>query len=175
MGLAGPHRPRLHRPLLVPPAVRRGVVPLRLGEESDPYRRLAYTWHTFTPDWAARHGFDEAAAAAWRAEPRSRVAFDIEETTAGVVKLTMVQDDFEPGSEVLKGVTNGWPAVIAGLKRLLETGVGHAGRLSGGLPPAVPGQHAPGRPQGSPVGDTPLHAGRLRRRILSILLRSEGS
>ncbi|MGO9854599.1 MAG: ArsR/SmtB family transcription factor [Acidimicrobiales bacterium] len=90
--------------------------------ESDPYRRLAYTWHTFTPDWAARHGFDEAVAAVWRAEPRSRVAFDIEETTEGVVKLTVVHDGFEPGSEVLTGVTNGWPAVIAGLKTLLETG-----------------------------------------------------
>ena len=47
--------------------------------ESDPPRRLAYTWHTFTPEWAAAHGIDEATAAAWRAEPRSKVAFDIEE------------------------------------------------------------------------------------------------
>ena len=30
--------------------------------ESDPYRRLAYTWHTFTPEWAAAHGIDEASA-----------------------------------------------------------------------------------------------------------------
>ena len=47
--------------------------------ESDPYRRLAYTWHTFTPEWAERVGLADEAAAAWRAEPRSKVAFDIEE------------------------------------------------------------------------------------------------
>ena len=32
--------------------------------ESDPYRRLAYTWHTITPEWAAGVGMDEATAAA---------------------------------------------------------------------------------------------------------------
>jgi uncharacterized protein YndB with AHSA1/START domain len=90
--------------------------------ESDPYRRLAYTWHTFTPEWAARHGFDDATAAAWRAEPRSKVAFDLEEARQGVVKLTVVHDGFEPGSAVLQGVSSGWPAVLASLKTLLETG-----------------------------------------------------
>jgi DNA-binding transcriptional ArsR family regulator/uncharacterized protein YndB with AHSA1/START domain len=90
--------------------------------ESDPPRRLAYTWHTFTPEWAAAHGFDEATVAAWRAEPRSKVAFDIEEAGKGVVKLTVVHDGFAPGSGVLEGVRGGWPAVIASLKTLLETG-----------------------------------------------------
>jgi len=90
--------------------------------ESDPYRRLAYTWHTFTPEWAARHGFDDATAAAWRAEPRSKVAFDIEEAGLGVVKLTVVHDGFELGSGVLQGVSTGWPAVLASFKTLLETG-----------------------------------------------------
>jgi DNA-binding transcriptional ArsR family regulator/uncharacterized protein YndB with AHSA1/START domain len=90
--------------------------------EADPYRRLAYTWHSFTPEWAAAHNFDEATVAAWRAEPRSKVAFDIEETGDGVVKLTVVHDGFEAGSEVLKGISGGWPAVIASLKTLLETG-----------------------------------------------------
>jgi DNA-binding transcriptional ArsR family regulator/uncharacterized protein YndB with AHSA1/START domain len=90
--------------------------------ESDPYRRLAYTWHTFTPEWGAQHGFDPATAAAWRAEPRSKVAFDIEEAGHGVVKLTVVHDGFEPGSGVLQGVSTGWPAVLASLKTLLETG-----------------------------------------------------
>ena len=90
--------------------------------ESDPFRRLAYTWHTFTPEWASAHGIDQADAAAWAAEPRSKVAFDIEETGAGVVKLTVVHDGFEAGSAVLQGVSGGWPAVIASLKTLLETG-----------------------------------------------------
>jgi|SRR5580658_1413833 DNA-binding transcriptional ArsR family regulator/uncharacterized protein YndB with AHSA1/START domain len=90
--------------------------------ESDPYRRLAYTWHTFTPEWAVHHDIDEATAAAWRSEPRSKVAFDIEEAGPGVVKLTVVHDGFELGSSVLQGVSNGWPAVLASLKTLLETG-----------------------------------------------------
>ena len=90
--------------------------------ESDPYRRLAYTWHTFTPEWAAQHGFDDATATAWRAEPRSKVAFDIEDAGKGVVKLTVVHDGFEPGSAVLQAVSTGWPAVLASLKTLLETG-----------------------------------------------------
>jgi DNA-binding transcriptional ArsR family regulator/uncharacterized protein YndB with AHSA1/START domain len=90
--------------------------------ESDPYRRLSYTWHTFTPEWAIQHGIDESTAAAWRAEPRSKVAFDIEDAGKGVVKLTVVHDGFAPGSGVLQGVSNGWPAVLASLKTLLETG-----------------------------------------------------
>jgi uncharacterized protein YndB with AHSA1/START domain/DNA-binding transcriptional ArsR family regulator len=90
--------------------------------EADPYRRLAYTWHTFTPEWAAAHGIEEGTAAAWRAEARSRVAFDLEEAGEGVVKLTVIHDGFAPGSAVLEGVRGGWPAVIASLKTLLETG-----------------------------------------------------
>ncbi len=90
--------------------------------ESDPYRRLAYTWHTFTPEWAAHHGFDEDSRAAWAAETRSQVAFQIEDAGEGVVKLTVVHDGFDPGSKVLVGVSGGWPAVLASLKTLLETG-----------------------------------------------------
>ena len=90
--------------------------------EADPYRRLAYTWHTFSPEWAEAHGIDAESAAAWRAEPRSKVAFDIEESSPGVVKLTVVHDGFAPGSNVLQGVSGGWPAVLASLKTLLETG-----------------------------------------------------
>jgi len=95
--------------------------PEQLVLESDPYR-LAYTWHTLTPEWAARHGFDDATVAAWRAGPRSKVAFDIEDIGHGVVKLTVVHYGFEPGSNVLQGISAGWPAVLASLKTLLETG-----------------------------------------------------
>ena len=90
--------------------------------ESDPCRRLVYTWHTFTPEWAAEVGMDEATADAWRAEPRSKVAFEVEDAGQGVVKLTVVHDGFEAGSDVLQGISNGWPAVLASLKTLLETG-----------------------------------------------------
>jgi DNA-binding transcriptional ArsR family regulator/uncharacterized protein YndB with AHSA1/START domain len=90
--------------------------------ESDPYRRLSYTWHTFTHEWATAHGIDQALRAEWAAEPRSKVAFDIEDAGNGVVKLTCVHDGFEPGSAVLQGVSGGWPAVVSALKTLLETG-----------------------------------------------------
>ena len=90
--------------------------------ESDPYRRLAYTWHTFTPEWAARVGMDEVTADAWRTGPRSRVAFDIGDSEHGVVRLKVVHDGFAPGSSVLQGISDGWPAVLASLKTLLETG-----------------------------------------------------
>jgi uncharacterized protein YndB with AHSA1/START domain len=90
--------------------------------ESDPYRRLAYRWHTFTPDWAAQVGMDEPTATAWRAEPRSTVTFDIADDDKGVVKLTVIHDGFGPGSNVLQGISAGWPAVLASLKTLLETG-----------------------------------------------------
>ena len=90
--------------------------------ESEPCRRLGYTWHTFTPEWAAEVGMDEATAEAWRAEPRSNVAFDIDGDERGVVQLTIVHDGFEPGSVVLQAISNGWPAVLSSLKTLLETG-----------------------------------------------------
>jgi uncharacterized protein YndB with AHSA1/START domain len=90
--------------------------------ESDPGRRLAYTWHTITPEWAASVGMDEATADTWRAEPRSKVTFEIEDAGQGVVKLTVIHDGFEPGSSVLPGISDGWPAVLASLKTLLETG-----------------------------------------------------
>jgi uncharacterized protein YndB with AHSA1/START domain len=89
---------------------------------SDSGRRLSYTWHSFTPGWAAEVGMDEATAEAWRAEPRSTVTFDIEDVAAGVVKLTVTHDGFSPGSRVLPAISEGWPAVLSSLKTLLETG-----------------------------------------------------
>jgi uncharacterized protein YndB with AHSA1/START domain len=90
--------------------------------ESDPPHRLSYTWHSFTPEWAAAVGLAPDAAAAWRAEPRSKVAFDIEDVGHGVVKLTVVHDGFGPDSVVLENISLGWPSVLSSLKTLLETG-----------------------------------------------------
>jgi hypothetical protein len=69
--------------------------------ESDPYRRLSYTWHSFTPRWAAEVGMDEATAEAWRTEPLSKVTFDMEDVGRGVIKLTVTHDGFSPGSRAL--------------------------------------------------------------------------
>ncbi len=90
--------------------------------ESDPHRRLAYSWHTITPEWAAAVGMDEATAATWRAEPRSKVAFDMEDVGHGTTKLTVTHGGFAPGSVVLPAISEGWPAVLSSLKTLLETG-----------------------------------------------------
>ena len=39
--------------------------------ESDPYRRLSYTWHSFTPELAERFGWNAEFLARIAAEPRS--------------------------------------------------------------------------------------------------------
>ena len=90
--------------------------------ESDPYYRLAYSWHSITPEWATAVGMDEATAAIWRAEPRSKVAFDIEDVGYGTARLTVTHDGFPPDSAVLPAISEGWPAVLSSLKTLLETG-----------------------------------------------------
>ena len=89
--------------------------------ESDPYRRLSYTWHTMTPELAEKFGWDQEFAAKLAGEPRSKVSFDIEPVTQGV-KLTVIHDGFEPGSTIVQMVSGGWPDVISSLKTLLETG-----------------------------------------------------
>ncbi|MGD0609844.1 MAG: SRPBCC family protein [Streptosporangiaceae bacterium] len=95
--------------------------PAQVVLESEPYRRLSYTWHTFTPEWAARYGVSGEHLARVAAERRSKVTFDIE-PAGEMVKLTVVHDDFEPGSAVLGGIAEGWPRILSGLKTLLETG-----------------------------------------------------
>jgi uncharacterized protein YndB with AHSA1/START domain/DNA-binding transcriptional ArsR family regulator len=89
--------------------------------ESDPYRRLSYTWHNFTPELGDVIGFGDELLAALAAEPRSKVTFEIE-SAGDAVKLTVVHDGFEPGSKVAESVSGGWPIVIARLKTMLETG-----------------------------------------------------
>ncbi len=75
--------------------------------ESSPPRRLVITWAFPT---------DED-----RAEKHSRVTFDIE-PMRGVVRLTVTHDLLEPGSDMLEGITAGWPKVLSSLKTLLESG-----------------------------------------------------
>jgi hypothetical protein len=54
-------------------------------------------------------------------ERRSKVTFDFEDL-GQMVKLTVVQDDFDPGSTVVEMVSEGWPRLLSDLKTLLETG-----------------------------------------------------
>jgi uncharacterized protein YndB with AHSA1/START domain/DNA-binding transcriptional ArsR family regulator len=104
--------------------------PEDLGEvvlEADPYRRLAYTWHTFQPEHAEFFGWSEERLAELQKEKRSRVAFDIE-PAGSKVKLTVTHDDLEPDGVMLQAISGrlprsgGWPELLADLKTLLETG-----------------------------------------------------
>ena len=76
--------------------------------ESDPPRRLAYTWATLHD-------------AEMKKERPSRVTFEIEQLE-GAVKLTVTHEDFAQGSKVLPSISGGWPMVLASLKSVLETG-----------------------------------------------------
>jgi DNA-binding transcriptional ArsR family regulator/uncharacterized protein YndB with AHSA1/START domain len=95
--------------------------PAQVVLESDPYRRLAYAWHTFTPEWAAAYGISADDVARFASEPRSKVTFDIV-PLGDCVRLTVVHDGFGPGSAVLTGISQGWPVLMSSLKTLLETG-----------------------------------------------------
>lgn len=93
--------------------------------ESDPYRRLAYTWFTFTPELAAAVDMDDDFFTRLASEPRSKVTFDIEETDDGV-KLTVVHDGLLPGGATLQNISGGWPYFLSKLKTMLETEPAHA-------------------------------------------------
>jgi uncharacterized protein YndB with AHSA1/START domain/DNA-binding transcriptional ArsR family regulator len=95
--------------------------PAQVVLESEPYRRLSYTWHTFTPEWAAAYGVSDEDLAKLAGERRSKVTFDIE-PAGGMVKLTVIHDGFDAGSAVLPGISAGWPRILSDLKTLLETG-----------------------------------------------------
>jgi DNA-binding transcriptional ArsR family regulator/uncharacterized protein YndB with AHSA1/START domain len=95
--------------------------PAQVVLESDPYRRLAYAWHTFTPELAETLELTEEARARIAAEQRSKVTFELEPLDE-VVKLTVVHDGFEAGSLMASLVSQGWPPILSNLKTLLETG-----------------------------------------------------
>lgn len=88
--------------------------------ESEPYHRLAYTWHTFTPAWAEAVGIGDERFAKISSEPRSKVTFKLE-PEEGQVQLTVIHDGFESGSTVVEMIGGGWPKVLSSLKTLLET------------------------------------------------------
>jgi DNA-binding transcriptional ArsR family regulator/uncharacterized protein YndB with AHSA1/START domain len=88
---------------------------------AEPPRKLSYSWHTITPEFVAAFGDDHEFLKKASAERRSKVTFDIE-AAGELVKLTVTHDDFDPGSVVLGGVSEGWPPILSSLKTLLETG-----------------------------------------------------
>ena len=73
----------------------------------DPPSVLSYSWKPL------RESFKD--------ETESRVTFTLEQA-GDQVRLTMVHDEMMPGGKMLDAVSGGWPAVLSGLKTLLETG-----------------------------------------------------
>jgi uncharacterized protein YndB with AHSA1/START domain/DNA-binding transcriptional ArsR family regulator len=95
--------------------------PEQVVVDAQPGRRLSYTWHTFTPEWAEAAGLPEDVVDRIRRERRSKVTFEIE-PVGETVKLTVVHDDLDPGSTVRELIGDGWPSLLSSLKTLLETG-----------------------------------------------------
>lgn len=87
--------------------------------ESEPFRRLAFTFHTFVPE-LSKLGLDKDTIAKAAAERRSKVTFDIEPADDDQVKLTVVHDDFPAESTVRGLISGGWPWKLANLKSGLE-------------------------------------------------------
>lgn len=75
--------------------------------ESDPPRRLTYSWDGCSPEA--------------RSERTSRVTFDLE-PRGNVIKLTVTHDNLDEGGKTFRDISGGWPMVIASLKSILETG-----------------------------------------------------
>jgi uncharacterized protein YndB with AHSA1/START domain len=75
--------------------------------ESDPPRRLVLTW-AFPAD------ADKPAA-------HTRVTFELEQIET-MVRLTVTHADLTPGSDMMRGINEGWPRVLSSLKSFLETG-----------------------------------------------------
>jgi uncharacterized protein YndB with AHSA1/START domain len=75
--------------------------------EFTPPRRLVITWSA-----PGDEGIEEK---------HSRVTFEIE-SSGKATRLKVIHDEMEPGSEMERGITRGWPVVLSNLKTLLETG-----------------------------------------------------
>jgi uncharacterized protein YndB with AHSA1/START domain len=75
--------------------------------ENAPPRRLVLTW--------------SAPAEEANTAKHSRVTFEVE-TIGDMTRLTVTHDELEPGSEMLRDISNGWPRVLSSLKSFLETG-----------------------------------------------------
>jgi len=76
--------------------------------EIDPPRKLVHTWRNeFVPEM--------------REEGYSRITYELEPNGTSV-KLTVSHEMDRPESKLIGAVSQGWPAILASLKSLLETG-----------------------------------------------------
>jgi len=95
--------------------------------EFDPCNTLSYSW---VPDHGYGPEFDK------KRNGPTRVTFELtpvgQNVRLRVIHENLVPEDSEPNPNTLKGINNGWPAVMSSLKSLLETGEA----ISMALPPA---------------------------------------
>ena len=80
----------------------------------DPPRLLTYTFENAADPFAGRR------------QGPSRVTYELE-LVGDLVKLTLthenlILEDLGPKALTMRGVNNGWPAIMCGLKSLVETG-----------------------------------------------------
>ena len=75
--------------------------------EIKPPRRLVLSW--------------TAPEDAGKSTKHSRVSFDLE-PVAKMIRLTVTHEDLVDGSEMHRGIVEGWPRVLSSLKSFLETG-----------------------------------------------------
>jgi uncharacterized protein YndB with AHSA1/START domain len=75
--------------------------------ECDPPRRLAYTFISLSDTYKG----EVPALATFELEPYGKL-----------VKLTLTHQGFTEGGKFLPAVAKGWPAILSGLKSMLETG-----------------------------------------------------
>ncbi|GAB2644792.1 ArsR/SmtB family transcription factor [Kribbella swartbergensis] len=88
--------------------------------EHDPYRRLAYTWHHVTPEFAKTFELDDEVYRRASSEPLSKASFELE-PVGDQVKLTVVHTGFEPGSAIREMVSGGWVQLVSDLKSFVES------------------------------------------------------
>jgi uncharacterized protein YndB with AHSA1/START domain len=75
--------------------------------EYDPPRLLSYTFVNLSEKY--------------RDERPARATFVLE-AHGSLVKLTLTHEGFDEGSKMLPAISKGWPAILSGLKSILETG-----------------------------------------------------
>ena len=88
--------------------------------ESDPYRRLSYTWHTFTPELA------DALRARRRPQARGARRAPLEGDLRDRAARARGQADRaarrpRPRQRDARVISGGWPLVLSALKTLIET------------------------------------------------------
>jgi uncharacterized protein YndB with AHSA1/START domain len=74
---------------------------------SEPPLKLVYSWN--------------GCAEEFRRESTSRVIFDLE-PRGNVVRLTLTHDNLDEAGVTFRGISEGWPMVLASLKSILENG-----------------------------------------------------